>query len=81
MSVALPPQVNCRVISGMKCKILLLLLLLILFYLFFLLYSMGTKLYLHVYIFSPPFVLLRYKYLDIVLKKYVYIYFLSFCLF
>ena len=28
---------------------------------------MGTKLLFHVYIFSPPFVLLQYKYLDIVL--------------
>ena len=28
---------------------------------------MGTKLLSHVYIFSPPFVLLQYKYLDIVL--------------
>ena len=30
---------------------------------------MGTKLYLHVHIFfSPPFVLLQYEYLDIVLN-------------
>ena len=29
---------------------------------------MGTKLHLHVYIFFPPFVLLRYKYLDIFLN-------------
>ena len=29
---------------------------------------MGTKFLLHVYIFSPPFVLLQYKYLDIVLN-------------
>ena len=28
---------------------------------------MGTKLLLYVYIFSPPFVLWQYKYLDIVL--------------
>ena len=28
---------------------------------------MGTKLLLHVYIFFPPFVLLQYKFLDIVL--------------
>jgi len=34
---------------------------------FFPLYSMGTKLLLHVYIFSPPFVLLQYKCLDRVL--------------
>ena len=32
---------------------------------FFPLYSMGTKLLLHVYIFFPSFVLLQYKYLDI----------------
>ena len=37
------------------------------YFIFFLLYSMGTKLLLHVYIFPPPFVLLQYKYLDIVL--------------
>ena len=36
-------------------------------FLFFPLNSMGTKLLLHVYIFFPPFVLLQYKYLDIVL--------------
>ena len=35
---------------------------------FFLLYSMEIKLSLHVYIFPPPFVLLRYEYLDIVLN-------------
>ena len=29
---------------------------------------MGTKLLLHVYIFPPPFVLLQYKYQDIVLN-------------
>ena len=29
---------------------------------------MGAKLHLHVYIFFPPFVLLQYKYLDIVLN-------------
>ena len=38
------------------------------FFVFFILYSMGTKLHLHVYVFFPPFVLLRYKYLDIVLN-------------
>ena len=37
-------------------------------YLFFPLYSMGIKLFLHVYIFPPPFVLLQYEYLDIVLN-------------
>ena len=36
--------------------------------LFSLLYSMGIKLFLHVYIFPPPFVLLQYEYLDIVLN-------------
>ena len=29
---------------------------------------MGAKIHLHVYTFFPPFVLLRYKYLDIVLN-------------
>ena len=29
---------------------------------------MGAKVHLHVYIFFPPFVLLQYKYLDIVLN-------------
>ena len=29
---------------------------------------MGAKIHLHVYIFFPPFVLLQYKYLDIVLN-------------
>ena len=44
------------------------------FYFFFLLnfifplYSKGIKLSLHVYIFPPPFVLLQYEYLDIVLN-------------
>ena len=38
------------------------------FNLLFPLYNMGTKLHLHVYIFFPPFVLLQYKYLDIVLN-------------
>ena len=37
-------------------------------FIFFPLYSMGTKLYLHVYIFFLPFVLLQHKYLDIVLS-------------
>ena len=35
---------------------------------FFPLYSMGIKLLLHAYIFFPPFVLLQYEYLDIVLN-------------
>ena len=39
----------------------------LIYYYFFPLYSMGTKLHLHVYIFFPPFVLLQCKYLDIVL--------------
>ena len=35
---------------------------------FFPLYSMGTKLHMHVYILFPPIVVLWYKYLDIVLN-------------
>ena len=38
------------------------------FYLFFPLYSMGTKLYIHVYIIFPPIVVSWCKYLDIVLS-------------
>ena len=38
------------------------------FNLFFPLYSMGTKLHIHVYILFPPIVVLRCKYLDIVLN-------------
>ena len=34
----------------------------------FLLYSMGTKLHIHVYIIFPPIVVLQYKYLDRVLN-------------
>ena len=41
---------------------------LVLLFNIFPLYSMGTKFLLHVYIFSPPFVLLQYKYVDIVLN-------------
>ena len=40
----------------------------ILFFYFFPLYSKGIKLFLHVYIFPPPFVLLQHEYLDIVLN-------------
>ena len=32
------------------------------------LYSMGTQLHIHVYIISSPIVVLRFKYLDIVLS-------------
>ena len=35
---------------------------------FFSLYSMGTKLHIHVYILFPPIVVLRCEYLDIVLN-------------
>ena len=35
---------------------------------FFPLYSMGTKLHIHVYILFPPIVMLQCKYLDIVLN-------------
>ena len=40
----------------------------IFFFLFFLLYSMGTKLHIHVHILFPPIVVLRRKYLDVVLS-------------
>ena len=40
----------------------------LLFLIFFSLYSMGTKLHIHVYILFPPIVVLRCKYLDIVLN-------------
>ena len=38
------------------------------YFYFFPLYSMGTKLHIHMYIFFPPIVVLRCTYLDIVLS-------------